>query len=63
MFVIGTFKLELSAVHPLMKFLGKNMDWVKMLAEDKNIEVVVEDNTAANIPDESGAEPGTANLL
>eukprot|EP01035_Chromulina_nebulosa_P069246 gene69246-biopygen5676 len=39
----GTFKLELS-VHPLMKFLGKNMDWVKMLAEDKNIEVIVEDN-------------------
>ena len=62
MFVIGTFKLELS-VHPLMKFLGKNMDWVKMLAEDKNIEVIVEDNTANNSPAESGADSGTATLL
>ena len=46
-----------------MNFLGKNMDWVKMLAEDKNIEVIVEDNTANNSPDESGPDSGTATFL
>eukprot|EP01036_Dinobryon_divergens_P008491 gene8491-11350_t len=29
-----------------MHFLGKNMDWAKMLAEDKNINIIVEDSTA-----------------
>ena len=52
------------AVHPLMHFLGKNMDWAKMLAEDKNINIVVEDSTAAaNILGESGPESSKTNLL
>eukprot|EP01035_Chromulina_nebulosa_P026870 gene26870-biopygen17255 len=51
----GTFKLEL-AVHPLMHFLGKDMDWAKMLAEDKNIDIIVEDSTAMSNLGEPGAE-------
>ena len=27
--------------------LGKDMDWAKMLAEDKNINIIVEDSTTA----------------
>jgi hypothetical protein len=50
--MLGTFKLEL-AVHPLMNFLGKNIDWAKMLAADKNITILTEDNTALNAPGDS----------
>ena len=41
---LGTFQLELAA-HPLINFLGKNIDWAKMLAADKNITILTEDNT------------------
>ena len=51
----GTFKLEL-AVHPLMHFLAKDMDWARMLAEDKNIDVVVEDSTAAPSSSDTAVE-------
>ena len=52
------------AVHPLMHFLGKNMDWAKMLAEDKNINIIVEDSTAmSNLPGESGAESSSKTNL
>ena len=47
--------MELS-VHPLMHFVGKDMDWAKMLAEDKNIDIIVEDSTAMSNLGESGAE-------
>ena len=57
--ILGTFKLEL-AVHPLMHFLGKDMDWAKMLAEDKNIDIIVEDSTAMSNLGEPGAESSRA---
>ena len=50
--MLGTFKLEL-AVHLLMNFLGKNTDLAKMLAADKNITILTEDNTALNTPGDS----------
>ena len=52
---LGTFKLEL-AVHPLMNFLGKNIDWAKMLAEEKNITILTEDSTAPNTQDQCRGE-------
>ena len=59
---VGTFKLELS-VHPLMHFVGKDMDWAKMLAEDKNIDIIVGNSTAAaNILGDSGPESSKTNL-
>ena len=51
----GTFKLEL-AVHPLMNFLGKNIDWAKMLAEEKNITILTEDSTVPNSQNTVGPE-------
>jgi len=55
---IGTFQLEL-AVHPLMNFLGKNIDWAKMLAADKHITILTEDSTVPNTQHiSSGPTPG-----
>ena len=45
-----------------MNFLGKNMDWAKMLAEDKNIDIVVEDSTTA-AANALGGEPGAESSI
>jgi hypothetical protein len=46
-----------------MHFVGKDMDWAKMLAEDKNIDIIVGNSTAAaNILGDSGPESSKTNL-
>ena len=49
----GTFKLEL-AWHSASQFLGRNLSWVTMLAEEKNIRIVLEDSTAPSGQTDSG---------
>lgn len=45
--LIGTFKLELGW-QPVSQLMGKNLEWAKLLAEQKNIRVIIIDTTSAS---------------
>ena len=50
----GAFKLELCWL-PVARFLEKKLDWAKVLAAKKNIQLAIEDRTSAACEENSGA--------